>query len=179
MSVVLDTARGPGLPLAASTGAVLPTARTVPPRPAPRDPARGTAPTTATGPQATVVLEAAPAAISGVRRWLCGQVALAGADDDAVALAELLGSEVVTNAVRHGDPGGLVTVTVSRGPGLLRVTVTDGGAGRPVVRDPAPDEPGGRGLQLVEMLAAAWGVQEQAVGKSVWFELAVGGPAPA
>lgn len=127
---------------------------------------------------ATLVLDAVPASVAPARHWLCAQVAAvavaAGASTDAVDVAELLGSEVLTNAVRHGAPNGAVSLSVTASDGALRVTVTDGGATLPVVREPAADAVGGRGLQLVEALAAAWGVQPHLpTGKSVWFELAL------
>lgn len=127
------------------------------------------------GPTATLVLDAVPGAVAGVRRWVCSHAAAAGADTDTIGVAELLTSEVVTNAVQHGEPGGLVTVTVARGEASLRVVVTDGGEGRPEAQHPGLDDFGGRGLQLVEALAGAWGVEEQAVGKSVWFEVPLAG----
>ncbi len=86
------------------------------------------------------------------------------------AVAELLTSELVTNALVHTDDGAVLTATV--GPRGLRVEVRDF-----VARDPRPRLPGahegtnGRGLVLVESLADEWGVRKHDVGKSVWFEL--------
>ncbi|MET8569991.1 ATP-binding protein [Streptomyces sp. NPDC004783] len=85
-------------------------------------------------------------------------------------VAELLTSELVTNALVHTDDDALLTATVSeRG---LRVEVRDGESGLPTPRAPDPDEAtGGRGLVLVRSLADAWGVRSHDGGKSVWFEL--------
>ncbi|WP_031085328.1 MULTISPECIES: ATP-binding protein [unclassified Streptomyces] len=88
-------------------------------------------------------------------------------------VAELLTSELVTNALVHTDEGAVLTATV--GPRALRVEVRDfAGRGRPP-RPRAPQEgsTNGRGLVLVESLADDWGVRPCGVGKSVWFELGV------
>ncbi|MFG2947016.1 ATP-binding protein [Streptomyces adustus] len=86
-------------------------------------------------------------------------------------IAELLTSELVTNALVHTDREALLTATV--GPDGLRVEVRDFVAGRPRPRVPgSEDNTHGRGLLLVQSLASAWGVRPHGVGKSVWFELA-------
>ncbi|HLL32448.1 MAG TPA: ATP-binding protein [Streptomyces sp.] len=86
------------------------------------------------------------------------------------AVAELLTSELVTNALVHTDDDAVLTATI--GPHGLRVEVRDFVARRPRVRVPDSDDgTHGRGLVLVESLAAAWGVRPHGVGKSVWFEL--------
>ncbi|MEU5276212.1 ATP-binding protein [Streptomyces asoensis] len=87
--------------------------------------------------------------------------------------AELLTSELVTNALVHTDDDALLTATVS--PSGLRVEVRDSAAHRPRPRVPGADEAThGRGLVLVESLADTWGVRAQGGGKVVWFELGAG-----
>ncbi|MFI6088625.1 ATP-binding protein [Streptomyces sp. NPDC051218] len=89
--------------------------------------------------------------------------------------AELLTSELVTNALVHTDRDAIVTVTVR--PGRLRVEVRDFVGRRPkLCAANADDSTHGRGLMLVQSLADAWGVRAHGVGKVVWFELD-GGPA--
>ncbi|MFD9421172.1 MULTISPECIES: ATP-binding protein [unclassified Streptomyces] len=99
---------------------------------------------------------------------------------------ELVLSELVTNAVRVSVPGDrLVGVRIEcRGRGeLLRLEVSDAGAGRPEVQQSGELDKGGRGLLLVETLAHRWGVDERwaGIGKTVWAELLAPGadPAPA
>ncbi|MEW2493661.1 MULTISPECIES: ATP-binding protein [Streptomyces] len=84
--------------------------------------------------------------------------------------AELLTSELVTNALLHTDRGAVLTATVSaRG---LRVEVRDFTGHLPRPRPPDGGErTHGRGLILVQSLADAWGVRAHGVGKAVWFEL--------
>ncbi|MCL8014459.1 ATP-binding protein [Streptomyces sp. AS02] len=88
-------------------------------------------------------------------------------------IAELLTSELVTNAIVHTDREAVLTATV--GPGGLRVEVRDFVSRRPRPRVPnADDGTNGRGLLLVQSLADAWGVRPHGVGKAVWFELDAG-----
>ncbi|MFE0457218.1 ATP-binding protein [Streptomyces sp. NPDC058914] len=88
-------------------------------------------------------------------------------------IAELLTSELVTNALVHTDHEAVLTATV--GPAGLRVEVRDFVSRRPQPRTPnAGDGTHGRGLLLVQSLADAWGVRTHGVGKAVWFELAAG-----
>ncbi|WP_240120738.1 MULTISPECIES: ATP-binding protein [unclassified Streptomyces] len=87
--------------------------------------------------------------------------------------AELLTSELVTNALVHTDRDAVLTAVV--GPGTLRVEVRDFTARRPRLRVPVPDDgTHGRGLLLVQCLADAWGVTAHGTGKVVWFEMAAG-----
>lgn len=89
-------------------------------------------------------------------RRMVDALRLDAATAEAVRLAV---SELVSNAVMHG------TGTIAVGLGLdeegVHVAVSDNGvgfspSGEPVM--PPPDSPGGRGLALVAMLSARWGV---------------------
>lgn len=88
----------------------------------------------------------------------------------ATDVAELLTSELVTNALVHTDHGAVVTATVDTEQ--LRVEVRDFVPGLTRPRVPhADDGTHGRGLVLVQELADSWGVQNHGAGKVVWFEL--------
>ncbi|MEV7235711.1 ATP-binding protein [Streptomyces sp. NPDC051020] len=90
--------------------------------------------------------------------------------EDSAEVAELLLSELVTNALVHTDHGALVTVKVT--PATLRVEVRDFVTGLTMSCVPnADDATHGRGLVLVHALADAWEVTAHALGKVVWFEL--------
>ena len=86
--------------------------------------------------------------------------------------AQLVVSELVSNAVRHTGTGVSVLVT-RRGPGL-HLAVADGDPRLPRLGDPAPQRhgptltEGGRGLQLVHAASAAWGAMPTESGKVVW-----------
>lgn len=86
--------------------------------------------------------------------------------------AGLLVSELVANAVLHGD--GPVGLVVSRAGTKLRVAVEDESPELPVLRQSPGPEAHGRGMHLVANLANRWGVAPRAdgkPGKSVWFEI--------
>lgn len=83
--------------------------------------------------------------------------------------AQLLVSEVVTNALMHaGTP---IDLAISMLGHTVRVEVSDGAAHLPVRREYAAMAGTGRGLQLLEELSDQWGVDTEADGKTVWFEL--------
>ncbi|MEU0939992.1 ATP-binding protein [Embleya sp. NPDC005971] len=85
----------------------------------------------------------------------------------------LLTSELVTNAVRHavdGQAGGDPSIEVAfwTGDGHHWLAVSDPGAGWPTIADPDPWTCGGRGLLLVNEVAAVWAVTPRpGCGKAV------------
>jgi serine phosphatase RsbU (regulator of sigma subunit)/anti-sigma regulatory factor (Ser/Thr protein kinase) len=104
------------------------------------------------------------------RRFVSEVLAALGRDDLADDGA-LLASEIVTNAVLHGEPP--LRVSVEPATDRIRLTVTDAGTGRPEPAAPGDPAAHGKGLQLVERVAERWGVEGlPAGGKSVWFDLA-------
>lgn len=85
--------------------------------------------------------------------------------DDAL----LLTSELVTNAVQHADS--MLVLHLKLTATGWRVTVEDLSCDAPQRRSgPAHDE-SGRGLLLLDALAARWNWQRTPTGKCVWFEL--------
>lgn len=95
-----------------------------------------------------------------------------GFDSD---LAELLVSELVGNAVRHGGGplgAGELVLRVLVEPAALRVEVDDGSGRLPgAPRDPGLQAESGRGLLLVDLFSTRWGSQPLPSGKRVWFEI--------
>ncbi|MFI9327556.1 ATP-binding protein [Kitasatospora sp. NPDC052868] len=82
--------------------------------------------------------------------------------DDATETALLLLSELVTNACRHAcaPRDRLIGVRFAFSSGEpLRVEVTDANPALPDPRQAGPEDENGRGLELVEALATAWGVE--------------------
>ncbi len=91
--------------------------------------------------------------------------------------ATLLVSELVANAVLHtGNTPIEVVVKPTRD--RARIEVHDGSPVLPVRKNYSTMSGTGRGLMLVERMAADWGAEATDRGKVVWFELAPGG-APA
>jgi len=90
-----------------------------------------------------------------------------------LADAQLLVTELVANAVRHGGADGEpIHLTVHATAEAMRVEVRDGGAGFDVndVGPPSAERSGGWGLQIVAGLAHRWGV-EPTGPTTVWFEI--------
>jgi anti-sigma regulatory factor (Ser/Thr protein kinase) len=116
---------------------------------------------------ARVVLPATPIAARQARQVVATQCS--SWDTDSIDTALLLTSELVTNAVIHGHSD--VQLQVSTDGTLLRVDVADDNSRLPRQRQPDPHALDGRGLQIVELLATRWGVDEEPIGKTVWFEL--------
>ncbi|MFI2257606.1 ATP-binding protein [Streptomyces tubercidicus] len=86
--------------------------------------------------------------------------------------AELLLSELVTNAVQAQAPGTPeVDIRFAWADGRLRLEVWDASDELPVMNDAEEDEECGRGLVLVDALASCWGVDRDGTGKTVWAEL--------
>ncbi|NKQ27332.1 ATP-binding SpoIIE family protein phosphatase [Streptomyces galbus] len=83
--------------------------------------------------------------------------------------AELMVSELVTNAVRH-TRARPVEVRLVRGDTLL-CEVDDDDHELPVLRNAGPEAAAGRGLRVVSALAREWGTSRTGAGKTVWFEL--------
>jgi two-component sensor histidine kinase len=89
---------------------------------------------------------------------------------EAVAdAAALLTTELVTNAVLHGQ--GEVAVRVSNQADAVRIEVDDDSAAAPELRSFGTHAATGRGMLLVEALSRAWGCDPNGAGKTVWFEL--------
>lgn len=87
---------------------------------------------------------------------------------------DLLVSEVVTNAVRHGggETGEPIEMTVHVDDLRVRVEVADRGPGfEPNPSPPTMFQESGWGLFLVGQLSDRWGVDRTDRGASVWFEI--------
>jgi anti-sigma regulatory factor (Ser/Thr protein kinase) len=100
------------------------------------------------------------------------------AEPGALETIELLMSELVTNALGHCASA--IEVAVRIVGERVRVEVWDeDGADRPIVRAVRTGAEHGRGLQLVDSLAAEWGVVHSGPKKAIWFEIASNPSGPA
>ena len=89
---------------------------------------------------------------------------------DRAEVAELLTSELVTNAIVHGR--GAVELSILLEGGRLHVCVEDANESIPIVCRVGTDREHGRGMAIVNTLATSWGVAPRpAGGKTVWFDL--------
>ena len=90
--------------------------------------------------------------------------------DGAQINAQLIVSELVTNAFMHGE--GRIVLCVERSGSTLRIEVVDEGTGAaPTIREQPDGGAGGWGLRIVETLALRWGAFEGTT--HVWAEIAV------
>jgi anti-sigma regulatory factor (Ser/Thr protein kinase) len=109
-----------------------------------------------------------PTSAGKARRFVASVLA----DADLVSLtyaATMLVSELVANAVLHtGTP---IDVAITTRRDRARVEVYDGSPQLPVRKRYSTMSGTGRGLMLVERMAADWGAEPTADGKVVWFEL--------
>jgi anti-sigma regulatory factor (Ser/Thr protein kinase) len=115
-------------------------------------------------------LEPSGAAPSQARRVL-RRVLVDVVPEDMSHTAELLVSELVTNAITHGS--GIVTVAIDCSDHALSVTVSDDEPSKPELQPERLMAMGGRGLRMIESLASSWGVtpRTDGPGKDVWFRL--------
>lgn len=131
-----------------------------------KTPAIGYAP----GMQILTPLTADTTAIRRARKTVSDQLwawGLSALVDDA----ELITSELVTNAIAYG--GGLVELRLTALPHRVRIAVIDGNPDAvPTLATDRGLQVGGRGLALVAQLAADWGYETRAESKEVWAELA-------
>ncbi|MFF3984888.1 SpoIIE family protein phosphatase [Streptomyces sp. NPDC001797] len=107
-----------------------------------------------------------PAAVSEVRSRVTLQ--LADWDLDELSFTtELILSELVTNAIRHGRAP--IGVRLLRDRTLI-CEVSDGSTTSPHLRYAASTDEGGRGLFLVAQMAERWGTRYTPAGKVIWAE---------
>lgn len=116
--------------------------------------------------RAELTLRPEPASVPLARQFVASLDFASGSDQEKLAL---LTAEIVTNAILHGRTVlSLVAMEVTEG---IRVSVTDGNANPPVVKNYGPSSPTGRGLRIVESMSDRWGFDAVDSGKTVWFEL--------
>ena len=118
-----------------------------------------------------------PASVGKVRREVVNDLQTRDLPEQLVDEAEMVASELLTNAVRHARPlsDGTIRVRWKIRGDVVEVEVTDGG-GESIPR-PAPRTvwlSSGRGLRIVRSIAHEWGVTEDRTGNVVWATL--GGP---
>ncbi|NGO13272.1 SpoIIE family protein phosphatase [Streptomyces sp. HC44] len=110
-----------------------------------------------------------PQIVAEARKFASAQLAAWGLDE-AVFTTELVVSELVTNAIRHGDDP--IRLRLIR-DAVLICEVADGSNTAPHLRRARVFDEGGRGLLLVAQLTERWGTRHTDAGKIIWAELGV------
>lgn len=109
-----------------------------------------------------------PGMLGRARAFVTRTLTTWGIEQGVVDSAVLCASELVTNAIRHGE--GLVELALVRYPGRFRLVVEDDSPTPPRVGTPTVTSTGGRGLDVVARLSVAWGSEPRGTGKIVWAE---------
>ncbi|MBZ9645026.1 SpoIIE family protein phosphatase [Streptomyces sp. PSKA30] len=118
-----------------------------------------------------------PAVVATARSLVAGQLDVWGLED-LTFTAQLIVSELVTNAIRYGSPP--VRLKLLRDAALI-CEVSDTGNATPRLRHARTTDEGGRGLFLISQVAGSWGTRGASQGKTIWAALPLPGdssPAP-
>ncbi|NUO96870.1 MAG: ATP-binding protein [Nonomuraea sp.] len=99
----------------------------------------------------------------GIARKALAEYGFQGHHEDVL----LVVSELVTNALVHGDGPPVLRLSCTRS--RVRVEVGDSGSDLPEPREPGPAS--GWGLHVIKLLCTGWGVSRNGSGKAVWCEL--------
>ena len=129
--------------------------------------------------QATLQLVPALRAPRAARAFVAETLTAWNVQADEVEAAQLVVSELVTNAVLHAAESPTISLDLHLTDGAVRVLVSDGSLGEPDRRlhpDPRTGETG-RGIWLVDAFAERWGTETHGRdGKTVWCELSIKSP---
>jgi anti-sigma regulatory factor (Ser/Thr protein kinase) len=118
-----------------------------------------------------VVYDRDAANVGEARSWIDTFLAERAIEDTVRDDAQLVVSELVTNALMHGD--GELVLRASINDAAVHVSVTDSGDELPEVLPIDPSRIGGLGLIVVGRVASDWGVAPFPGGKTVWAALAL------
>ena len=114
-----------------------------------------------------------PSASATARRFLQEAAADWDLSPDLTEVAQLVVSELVSNAVEHA--GTSSTVALELTDDSLRISVRDGSTTQPVPRPLDMVSFRGRGLPLIDRVSRNWGISEHPDGKTVWATLSADG----
>ncbi|WP_405608718.1 SpoIIE family protein phosphatase [Streptomyces sp. NBC_00076] len=111
-----------------------------------------------------------PALVAPIRKQVVGQLSRWG-QSDAAFTAELVVSELVTNAIRYGAHP--IRLRLIHDASTLICEVSDTNHTAPHLRRAKTWDEGGRGLLLVAQLTERWGSRHTAEGKTIWAEISL------
>jgi anti-sigma regulatory factor (Ser/Thr protein kinase) len=126
-----------------------------------------------TSPRSMVVYERHAANVGEARSWIDAFLSECANGNTVRDDAQLVVSELLTNALMHGE-GSLVLRASITGE-TVQISVTDSGDDLPEVLPLDPTRIGGLGLIVVDRIASEWGVSPFPGGKTVWAALTLSG----
>lgn len=112
---------------------------------------------------------ATPIVLREVRQFV-REALHAWGDDDLGSTAEVVASELATNAVQHAQSP--FSLCISRSSAAIGIEVRDTSFDPPEHRREDARQAGGRGVRLIAALSRAWGTRDEVDGKTVWAEVA-------
>ena len=115
-------------------------------------------------------LPAEDSAVATARELAIERLTSWRAPEELSFVAELVVSELVTNAVRYGG-GSAVRLRLIRDGDKLVCEVSDPSSTAPHLKRAKSEDEGGRGLFIVAQLGTRWGVRFSTEGKTIWTEL--------
>ncbi|MFG2310584.1 SpoIIE family protein phosphatase [Streptomyces sp. NPDC048566] len=116
---------------------------------------------------ATWPLDPVPAAVATARHHAQHRLRRWRVSEETASATELIVSELVTNAVRHGAPPIRLRLIKDT---TLTCEVSDGGGAAPRIRHARTVDEGGRGLFICQEMSHNWGIRYTAEGKTIWTE---------
>ncbi|WP_055525822.1 SpoIIE family protein phosphatase [Streptomyces graminilatus] len=119
-------------------------------------------------------VDADPAQVPLARKFALEQLTAWGLDE-AAFVTELVVSELVTNAIRYGEPP--IRLRLIRDTSLI-CEVSDSSNTAPHLRRARDFDEGGRGLLLVAQLTQGWGTRHTTDGKTIWCAQSLNEPGP-
>ena len=122
---------------------------------------------------ARIALPRSPSSVRAARRFIVARTAAWAFPKPVADQLELIGSELVTNAVLHARTE--LTLTLELREDRVRISVKDRSQAPPTLRHYRPDALTGRGLGVVAALSDRWGVSTAPDGKVVCAELRANG----
>jgi anti-sigma regulatory factor (Ser/Thr protein kinase) len=108
-----------------------------------------------------------PTSVAQARHFVVLRLTLEECPERTVRDAELLVSELATNAVQHARAP--FSVALIHDDRTVTIEVADTGEGEPTLRDGGVG--GGHGLRVLRAIADDWGVRRVLEGKAVFFQL--------
>lgn len=129
------------------------------------EPVADSGPPELTADAAELQLPALESSVCVGRKFTAGVLADWAIGGEAAENAVLIVSELLTNALVHGDPP--ISLRLHRATDELTIDVDDGSSLMPQRLKPAPEDPHGRGVAIVAQLSRRWAARPHGRGKTV------------